>query len=72
MATVSARKRSGAGAAKSAISNANGLLSHKLCYYLIQGSTLNDILMRAAHSMSYFNLSQLNLAQANMLKVFES
>jgi len=68
MATVNAQKRSGAGAAKSAMFNPNGLLSQKLCHYLNQGRTLNDILMRAAHSKAYFDLSQLNLAQANMLK----
>jgi len=72
MATVSAQKRSGAGAAKSAMSNPNGLLSQILCHYLNQGPSLNDALMRAAHSMSYFDLSQLDLAQTNMLKVFKS
>jgi len=71
MATVSAQKRSGAGAAKSSMSNPNGLLSQKLCHYHNQGCILNDVLMRAAHSMGFFDLSQLNLAQANMLKVFE-
>jgi len=32
-----------------AMSNPNGLLSQKVCHYLNQGRTLNDILMRAAH-----------------------
>jgi len=31
------------------MSNPNGLLSQKLCHYLNQGSTLNDILMMAVH-----------------------
>jgi len=44
------------------MSNQNGLLSKKLCHYLNQGSTLNDILMRAEHSVAYFDLSKLNLA----------
>jgi len=30
-----------------AMSNPNGLLSQKLCHYLKQGRTLNNILMRA-------------------------
>jgi len=46
----------------SAMSNPNGLLSQKLCHYLNQGRTLNDILMRAAHGMAYFDLSKLNFA----------
>jgi len=44
------------------MSNPNGLLSQKVCHYLDQGRTLNDILLRAAHSMAYFDLSKLNLA----------
>jgi len=43
------------------MSKPNGLLSQKLCHYLNQGRTLNDILMRAAHCMTYFDLSKLNL-----------
>jgi len=39
---------------------------------LNQGHTLNDILMRAAHWMAYFDLSKLNLAWADVLKAFES
>jgi len=38
------------------MSNPNGLLSQKLSHYLNQGRTLNDILMRAAHWMAYFDL----------------
>jgi len=34
---------------RAAMSNPNGLLSQKLCRYLDQGRTLNDILLRAAH-----------------------
>jgi len=45
-----------------AMSNANGLLSQKLCHCLNQGRTLNDILMRAAYWMAYFDLSKLYLA----------
>jgi len=37
---------------KSPMSNPNGLLSQKLCHYLNQGSTLNDILLRAEHSVA--------------------
>jgi len=44
------------------MSDPNGLLSQKLCHYLDQGRTLNDILLRDAHCMAYFGLSQLNLA----------
>jgi len=44
------------------MSSTNGLLSQKSCQYLNQDRTLNDILMRAAHGMAYFDLSQLNLA----------
>jgi len=51
----------------------NGLLSLKLFHCLNQGRTLNDILMRAAHSMAYFDLSKLNyLAYTNVMKGFES
>jgi len=32
-----------------AISNPNGLMSQKVCHYLKQDRTLNDILMKAAH-----------------------
>jgi len=34
MTTVSAQKGSGAGAAKSAMSNPNGLLAQNVCHYL--------------------------------------
>jgi len=43
------------------MSNKNVLLSQKLCHYLNQGSTLNDISMRAEHSVAYFDSSKLNL-----------
>jgi len=33
---------------KSVVSNPNDLLGQKVCYYLDQGRTLNDVLMRAA------------------------
>jgi len=49
----------------SAMSNPNGSLSQKLCHYHInQGRTWNDILMRPAHRMTYFDLSETNLVQA--------
>jgi len=35
--------------ARAAMSNPNGLLGQKVCDYLDQGCTLNDILLRAAH-----------------------
>jgi len=54
------------------MSNPNDLLSQKLCHYLDQGRTLNDKLLRAVHGMDYFDLSKLNLAEANILKVLES
>jgi len=54
------------------LSNPNGLLSQKLCHYLDQGSTLNDILLKATHWMAYFEHSKPIFAQANVLKVFES
>ena len=57
---------------KAATSNPNGLLSQKLCHYLDQGHTLNDMLLRAAHGTAYFDPSKLNLAEANILKVLES
>jgi len=41
------------------------------CHYLNQGRTLNNILMRAAHWMTYSDLRKLNLAKANVLKSFE-
>jgi len=34
------------------MSNPNGLLGQKSCRYLNQGRTFDDILMRAAHSMT--------------------
>ena len=52
--------------------NPNGLLSQKLCHCFGQGRTLNDMLMRAAHWMAYFDLSKLNLAYTNVMKAFES
>ena len=55
-----------------AMSNPNGLLSQNLCHYLNQGHTFNDIVMRPAHWMAYFDLIKLNLASANVLKAFES
>jgi len=42
--------------------NPNGLLSQKVCHYLDQGRILNDILLRAAHCITRFDLSKLNLA----------
>jgi len=54
------------------MSNPNDSLSQKLCHYRNQGHTFNDIVIRAAHSMAYFNLIKLNLASANVLKAFES
>jgi len=44
-----------------AMSNRNCLLSQKLCNYLNQGRKLNDILVRAAHGMTDFDLSKLDL-----------
>jgi len=43
------------------MSNQNHLLNQKLCHYLNQGRTLNNILMRGAHWMGYFDLSKLYL-----------
>jgi len=57
---------------KPAMSNPTGLRSQKLYYYLNQVHTLNDILMRAARCMAYFDLSKLNLYYDNVLKAFES
>ena len=54
------------------MSNLNGLLSQKVCHYCDQGRTWNDILLRAAHGIAYFDLNKLNLVQDNVLKVFES
>jgi len=39
------------------MSKPNGLLSQKFCHHLKQGRTLNNMLMRAAHPMAYFDLS---------------
>jgi len=50
----------------SAMSNPNGLLSQKLCHCLNQGRTLNNILMRAAHWMAYFDFNKLNLAYTTL------
>ena len=46
---------------KPAMSNPNGLLSQKVCDYLDQGRTLNDMLVLAAHWLACFDLSKLNL-----------
>ena len=46
----------------SAMSNQNGLMSQKVCHYLDQDRTVNDILSRAAHWMAYFDRSKQNLA----------
>jgi len=53
------------------MSNPNGLRAkNNVC--LNEGRTLNNILMRATHSMTYFDLlSKQNLAEANVLKAFE-
>jgi len=45
-----------------AMSNPTGLMGQNVCHYLNQGRTLNDILLRAAHWMAYFDLSKLNLS----------
>jgi len=45
----------------SVMSKRNCLLSQKICRYLYQGRTLNDLLMRAAHLMTYCDLGKLNL-----------
>jgi len=47
-----------------AMSNPNGPLSQKLCHYFNQGRTLNDIFMRAAHLMAYFELSKQNFFES--------
>jgi len=52
---------------KPAMSNPNGLLSQTLCHCLDQGRTLNDILMRVAHRMAYFDLSKLLTRAVNKL-----
>jgi len=44
---------------KSAMSNPNSLLRQKVYHYFNQGRTLNDIVMRAARWMAYFDLSRL-------------
>jgi len=54
---------------RSAMSNRNGILSQNVCNYLDQGRTLNDIILRAAHWMVYFDFSKLNLAYTNILSV---
>jgi len=41
------------------MSKRNCLPSQKLCHHLNQGSTLNDILMRAAHWMTEASLVQM-------------
>jgi len=47
-----------------AMSNPKCLLSQKLCHYLNQGHTLNNILLRRPRieCMTYFHLSKLNFA----------
>ena len=57
---------------KVAMSNPKGLLGQKSCRYLNQGRIFDDILMKAAHSMTYVDLSKSNLAEASTLKVLES
>jgi len=54
------------------MSNPNGLLSQEVCHYLNQGRTFNNVLMSAAHGITHFDLSKLNLAKAKVLKAFES
>jgi len=54
--------RNGSARSRPAMSNPNGILSQKLCPCLNQGRTMNDILMRTAYWMVYFDLSKLNLA----------
>jgi len=44
------------------MSKPNGLLGQKVFQYLDQGRTLNDMLLRAAHRMGYFDFSKLNVA----------
>jgi len=46
------------------MSDPNGLLSQKLCHYLNQGRTLDDIFMRAAHLMAHFELSKVNVFES--------
>ena len=55
-----------------ATSDSGGLLSQKSCHNLNQSRTLNNILMRAAHWMAYFDLRKLNLVKDNVLEAFES
>ena len=43
-----------------AMSNPNGLLSQTLCHCLGQSRTLNNMLLRAAHWMAYFDRNKLN------------
>ena len=47
---------------RATVSNPNGLLSQKLCPYLDQSRTLNDIFLRAAYWMTYFDFRKPNLA----------
>jgi len=49
------------------MSNPNGLLSQKLCHYLNQGRTLNDILIMAAQGIAYFDLSKITLAYVKLM-----
>ena len=60
------------GVCSAAMSNPNGLLSQKVCHYLNQVLTLINILMRAAHWITYCDLRKLNVAKAEVLKAFES
>ena len=46
---------------RAAMSSRSCLLGQKLCHYLNHGRILNDILMRAAHRMTYFDPSKLKL-----------
>jgi len=53
------------------MSNPNGLRSQKYVTILTRAEH-RMTLLRAAHCMTYFNLSKLTLAEANIVKVFES
>jgi len=50
------------GTPRPAMSNPNGLLSQKVNHYLDKGRILNDIFLRAAHWMAYFDHSKPILA----------
>jgi len=59
---IKLRKRKPFHVTRPAMSNPDGLLSQMLCHCLTLSSTLNDILMRAAHWTAYIDLGKLNLA----------